>query len=376
MQFINLNKLIRAEKYEFHAVKEAVAAEAISYLIILHTKENFMKKSMVKLFLAGTAALSLCGCTKDQTDKVNIDVETEITQEGSVIENEQDLEDAFSFINFEDLQFEFCSGAGGWATRMTIKEDGSFSGEFFDGELGLTGEDYPKGTMYQCDFTGQFTEPEKINDYTYSMQISEIEYRKESGTEEIIDGVLYCYSTPYGLDGADNILIYLPGAPLQELPEEFRSWVGYYDISGTEDKELPFYGLYNEKEQCGFSSYKIADSVTEMISATEEWAKSVEDSILHDDLNQAELNEKSQLLYEIWDSALNSVWSELKETLDEETMNALIIEEREWIANKEQAVKEAGSEVEGGSMYSMIINQKAAELTKTRVYELMEYFSK
>ena len=50
-----------------------------------------------------------------------------------------------------------------------------------------------------------------------------MDYEKEPGTEEIIDGILYRYSDVYGLEDAEDILIYLPGAPLEKLPQEFRS---------------------------------------------------------------------------------------------------------------------------------------------------------
>lgn len=39
---------------------------------------------------------------------------------------------------------------------------------------------------------------------------------------------------------------------------------------------------------------------------------------------------------------------------------------------KEQAVAKASAEYEGGTMQSMVMNQKAAELTKERVYEQLE----
>ena len=45
-------------------------------------------------------------------------------------------------------------------------------------------------------------------------------------------------------------------------------------------------------------------------------------------------------------------------------------EERAWIKWKEQAVKDAGSEMEGGSMQPLLENDKAAEVTRERVYEL------
>lgn len=294
----------------------------------------------------------------------------EAAQTGAA-EIEKSDTDAFSFTEFENLQFCFSSGAGGWATLLSVDADGSFSGEYFDGELGVTGDGYPNGTMYQSNFEGKFTQPEKVNGYTYSMRISELNYAEEPGKEEILDGMLYCYGKAYGLEGAEEFLIYLPGAPLAELPQEFRGWVGYYDLSYTSDTELPFYALYNEAEQCGFSSYDIIDSLKERISSYEEWAASLEDSIRNDSLTQAEYNEKTQQLYELWDSALNAVWDILKRTQDAETMNRLTVEEREWIEWKEQTVAEAGAGFEGGSMQPMIMNQKAAEVTKDRAYELL-----
>lgn len=350
-----------------------------------------MKKSTIAFILAGTMLMAVYGCsskepeisdnhTNTENEAVGEDTlskeqvqDQQLYQGQEQTEDNEGAEDAFSFAELTDLQFSFCSGAGGWATLMFIHEDGSFSGEYFDGELGSTGEGYPNGTMYQCDFSGQFTQPKKVNDYTYSMQISEINYAEEAGTEEISDGVLYCYTTAYGLDDAEDILIYLPGAPLAELPEEFRSWVGYYDLSYTTDTELPFYALNNEAQQFGFSSYSIIDDMRESIAYTEEWAAELENAIKNDPLTQTEYNEKSKELYQMWDSALNTVWGVLKQTQDAETMSVLTVEEREWIALKEQAVAEAGAEYEGGTMQPMAMNLKAAEMTKARVYELMEF---
>lgn len=291
-----------------------------------------MKKKITGFILAGIMALPMYGCGSKELPEAD----DTYTEEGT-------NEETFSFADLENVRFCFSSGAGGWATMLTIDADGSFSGEWFDGELGVTGEEYPNGTMYQSDFSGQFTQPVKVNAYTYSVQIHELNYEEEIGREEIRDGVLYCYGDAYGLEEAENILIYLPGAPLAELPEEFRSWVGYYDLSETADTVLPFYGLYNETQQCGFSGYNIVDSLKESISRTEECAASLEDSIRNDSLTQ-----------------------------DTATMSELITEEREWIIWKEQEAAKAGAAYEGGSMQEMVMNQKAAELTKTRVYELLE----
>ena len=55
-----------------------------------------------------------------------------------------------------------------------------------------------------------------------------------------------------------------------------------------------------------------------------------------------------------------------------EEMAVLTEEELRWIADKEAAVQEAGAEFEGGSMQPLIMNQKAAALTRDRVYELAD----
>lgn len=329
----------------------------------------------------------ISGCSKTETAPNTSSEEGNILQETSdnpsseetASENtnveEEAPEETLSFTEFKNLQFIFSSGAGGWATYLNIHEDGSFAGEYFDGDMGVTGEDYPNGTMYQCNFSGQFTQPIKVNDYTYSMKIQKINYENEAGTEKIIDGTLYIYSEPYGLDGAEAILIYLPGAPLEELPEDFKNWTNYYIYSESDGTALPFLGLYNEAEQYGFSSYDLVESVSAFVSASEATSAMLKESLQNETLSQGEMNEKAQQMYEDWDYTLNYVWSALKKTLPEDEMNTLLAEQREWISSKEQALKEAGAEFEGGSLQPMVMNQKAAELTQNRVYELMEYFN-
>ena len=105
----------------------------------------------------------------------------------------------------------------------------------------------------------------------------------------------------------------------------------------------------------------------------EESVADIEDSIMNDPyLTQADLNEKSQQIYEIWDLTLNETWGILKRNLNEDEMSVLTKEQLDWIAMKEASMKEAGAEVEGGSMYGMVVSQRGAELTKERIYELME----
>lgn len=161
------------------------------------------------------------------------------------------------FSELSKYQFVFASGVGAWQTLLNINGDGTFRGYYSDSDMGTVGEGYPYGVNYSSTFEGKFTTPMKVNDYTYSMTIEYINYEKEVGSEEIIDGIKYIYTKPYGLNDAKEIYIYTPQAPLKELPEGFRSWVGFGDLSDVKDEYLQFYGLYNEETESGFSSYKL-----------------------------------------------------------------------------------------------------------------------
>lgn len=148
--------------------------------------------------------------------------------------------------------FIFSSGAGAWGTILQIKPDGSFIGNFHDSDMVDRNDEYPKGTIYYCDFTGVFGEVKKINDYTYSTKMIKIEYKNEPDTEEIKDGFFYKYSSAYGLDEANEIIIYTPDIPISELPEGFTNWTSR--LIPPDGDKLGYYGLYNVNEEEGFVS--------------------------------------------------------------------------------------------------------------------------
>lgn len=176
----------------------------------------------------------------------------------------QSQEEGFSFNDVSQLEFWFGSGVGAWCTTLQIQPDGSFEGQYHDSDMGDTGDGYPNGKCYLSNFSGSFTQPVKVNDYTYSVTIADISTEQPAGTTEIEDGVLYSYTDPYGLDNAQEILFYLPGAPVAELPEGFKSWVSSYGDLG---ETLPFCGLYNVNAAEGFSSYDLAEPAPDADSA-------------------------------------------------------------------------------------------------------------
>ncbi len=157
--------------------------------------------------------------------------------------------------------FCFASGAGGWSTELEVAADGSFTGLHHDSDMGDTGEDYPGGTVYTCHFHGKFSQPVKVDELTYSMQLESIEQEEAEGEEVIEDGVRYIGSYPYGLDNATEILIYLPGSQRQDLPEGFVNWTRAFapwdagdELSQNGEDKLTQYGLYNVAGEQGFVS--------------------------------------------------------------------------------------------------------------------------
>lgn len=195
--------------------------------------------------------IAVLGKLEDGTYRIISITDRDSDAEGNTSETKNDDTGVEIFSTLPDT-FWFLSGAGGWSTELHIEEDGSFFGLYHDSDMGMTGEGYPNGTEYICNFTGKFTTPKKVNSYTYSMKIEYMEQEKTEGEEYYEDGVKYVVSTPYGLDSADEILIYLPDAPIAELPEEFLSWAFYGE---PETETLECYGIYNVSGEEGFTGF-------------------------------------------------------------------------------------------------------------------------
>ncbi len=322
---------------------------------------------------------------EEQSKEVSTDVEhSEETKEPMTSEPQtaqpsqaENTVSDFSLENLSDRVFYFSSGAGAWSTELFINGDGTFRGYYHDSDMGDMGENYPNGTLYFCEFTGRFDDPEKIDEFTYKLNLASIEYKYEPEKEEIIDGVRNIYSTAYGLDDGEEFYLYLPGVKLAELPEEYLMWVGYYNLENTTETELPFYGLYNVNMEQGFSSTVYEEqSLLERIEMEISFAEERDAELsakLPEAASQLDMKMISEELFQTWDNVLNVVWKLLESELDDDTMEALRTEEREWIAFKEAEVEAAGEVYERGTLRPLVEADKAAELTKERVYELKKY---
>lgn len=153
------------------------------------------------------------------------------------------------------LNFVFSSGAGGWSTQLTLQPDGTFTGRYEDMDMGDMGEENPDGTLYFCDFSGSFSQPSKVDDHFWTMELEYLSTQQEPGEVTYEEGIRYVSAQPNGLEQAREVWLYLPGAETKDLPEEFLSWTTSA-FSGEVPEQLPFYGLYSVSDQSGFVGYQ------------------------------------------------------------------------------------------------------------------------
>ena len=156
------------------------------------------------------------------------------------------------------VKFTFSSGAGAWATNLTLEANGTFQGDYHDSEMGLTGEGYPNGTVYICIFHGQFSDARPIDEYSYRLTLSSVTVDGRPA-EEIRDGILYAAAGPHGLTYpepyssalAQEFVLYTPDTPIAGLNEEFLSWwPGFFASDPTQT--LNCYALWNTHSNTGF----------------------------------------------------------------------------------------------------------------------------
>ncbi len=122
------------------------------------------------------------------------------------------------------LLLQFLSGAGGWATLLTMQPDGSFTGVYSDADMGSGAAEYPNGTYYVSDFAGRFEDIERISDTMWTMRLGGLTYENEVGETWVEDGMLHIASDAHGIAGGEEFLLCAPLTPIDDLPAECRSW--------------------------------------------------------------------------------------------------------------------------------------------------------
>ena len=160
------------------------------------------------------------------------------------------------------LHFAYGSGAGAWGSGIDLQKDGSFAGHFWDSDMGGNGEGYDS-TAYHCECEGRFGNIEKHGEYYYSMTLEEYIPEQEKGTSwiseetngEVSYHLMNIITDPRGIYPGTTYYLFMPGAPLSELPVAFTEPMIGVSVSTDEPKMLLNYVLYNVDAGAAFSGY-------------------------------------------------------------------------------------------------------------------------
>jgi uncharacterized protein YecT (DUF1311 family)/predicted small lipoprotein YifL len=143
------------------------------------------------------------------------------------------------------------------------------------------------------------------------------------------------------------------------------------NISGTEaqtaDSDL-YEGEYQTSADNGCES--IQDELARIESESADYENADWGS-----MGQQDMNQLTAEWYKLWDDELNSLWSRLKDTLDDKAMASVLKEQREWLMRKNENIKGAGASVYGGSLQPQLENSVAEEMTRARAYILAGYLA-
>lgn len=166
----------------------------------------------------------------------------------------------------ETLKFQ--SGAGAWWTELHLNQDGTFSGVYQDWNMGAVtpemeqeaGCALTRGQCYRCDFSGRFSNIRKVSEGEYVMEMTELTYLQEPGGHAVIDNAWFDYSEAYGLSGAKEVRLYLPGRATADISEEISGWLVIPHGLGELPEALEGWCLYSVADGLAFYGEQEADT--------------------------------------------------------------------------------------------------------------------
>lgn len=131
------------------------------------------------------------------------------------------------------------------STKLAIHHDGTFKGYSYKVDA-ATGSD--KGGSYSCYFHGRFSKIKKINEYKYSMVLSELKYDKAPKKAEKTANM-----EAYGLEKDVKYIMYISGAPMDGMNNTFLKYSAKRVIRSKQNL-LMGNALWNTKDGYGFFS--------------------------------------------------------------------------------------------------------------------------
>lgn len=344
-----------------------------------------MKKNLFLILVTILFSINIVGCDSQNyqvaidSQQMNVNEEVQPSANTNLWEMENNAETEeipsreLSFADLSRLRFEFSSGAGAWGEEFTIEKDGSFRGLYHDTDMGDTGEQYENGTCYSSTYSGHFTELTAIDEYTYQMKLADISYEESKDYVEIIGDTRYIYTESYCLGGSDTFVIYLPGTPLDRIPEEAYTWLATMNESET---KLAMTAIVDEQNGYGIYSVSRPSPLEDARMTFDTYKQSYDyygEKLTEEADTTLAMLECTVAMYRASDDCLNYIWHLIRYNVDEVKFQEILAEQREWIKQKEAQAKENSAEFGDGSFSSVIYHDTLASLTIERCEELIEY---
>lgn len=218
-----------------------------------------MKKIMLVvlcvLLVITTAACG--GKTENKTD-IAVDTAGNIVGETATdtvsentLEEFKDLVGEFE-LPFEDkLEFYVEGTEGSWSNAMTLNQDGSIYGSYYELDNTLTGENYENGTYYWNTYWGEFSDILWLDEFTFSMKLNYVATEKDSGIERLEDDSFKSVTTldMRGVAKETEYILFMPNTPIHMIGEDILTLLNR-DLSNQDS--LGMYVLYNPEQQIAF----------------------------------------------------------------------------------------------------------------------------
>lgn len=336
-----------------------------------------MKHKLIRMTLATFLALTCVGCSTEAPRELEAEAweGTETSANAEIpesIEITQDEEvSEFSFADLSTRVFECNWGSGGWSEEFTIEKDGYFAGRYSGWGTDEEAREDFEATMYESSYSGHFTDLTKINDYTYQMNLADISYKMEPDRITFIDNVRYIYTESYCFQEGKTYTVYLPGTPLSEL-EEVKLWFSGMNESETELTMVLLVGANNECAAYSYDRLAPLEDARRYYDNCKESYDYYEDKLSEADVTM-QMVQYTGAMYKISDDCLNYIWNLIRYNVDQDKYQEILVEQREWIAQKEAQAEEERDEFGGGTFAPVIYNDTLARLTIERCEELIEY---
>ena len=350
-------------------------------------KKRMQRRISIILIIVALVLVAGCGVyylvkNSDSKDEItenttkNTDVGTVSKDSNNAETNKSNTADdsTITFVDLAQYGYSFYSGAGGWSDDFYIEKDGSFHGSYHDSDMGDSGDGYPDGTRYYCEYEGHFENIQKVDEFTYKMHMKDINIINNDD-EYIADGVKYIPVTPYALNNANEIEIYMPGKPVSEIDDEIKTWI--FVGSQEQQDSLENLVLVNVNENQGITSYTRMTPKEDAESTYNTYKESYDyyADQLSEAATTADMVEATSNQIRVSDECLNYIWRLIKYNTDEATFNKALEEQRQWLKDRDASAEKATAEHDGGSMATVDYNDIYATMTMDRCKELLKYFN-